>query len=149
MPGCRKKSSQILKSPQGMSIVRKYNKIAYVLVKFETLYHKAWIKEISAIAYMLQSTLLIRDPETGKLYSNFDHRILEILRESKCMLKMGLEVPEIAKRLLKIENTLKSNCNNLEVGHILFLCDMIRMCLAISVWMIIGWPSSIESKIEW
>ncbi|XP_043531467.1 dynein axonemal heavy chain 8-like [Chiloscyllium plagiosum] len=108
------KSSQILKSPQGMSIVRKYNKIAYVLVKFETLYHKAWIKEISAIAYMLQSTLLIRDPETGKLYSNFDHRILEILRESKCMLKMGLEVPEIAKRLLKIENTLKSNCNNLE-----------------------------------
>ncbi|XP_048452578.1 dynein axonemal heavy chain 8-like [Rhincodon typus] len=63
---------------------------------------------------VLQATLLVRDPETGKLYSNFDHRILEILRESKCMLKMDLEIPEIAKRLLKIENTLKSNCNNLE-----------------------------------
>ncbi|XP_059501668.1 dynein axonemal heavy chain 8-like [Stegostoma tigrinum] len=108
------KSSHILKSPQGMSIVRKYNKIAYVLVKFETLYHKAWIKEISAMQYMLQATLLVRDPETGKLYSNFDHRIFEILRESKCMLKMDLEIPEIAKRLLKMENTLKSNCNNLE-----------------------------------
>ncbi|XP_078399005.1 dynein axonemal heavy chain 8-like [Cetorhinus maximus] len=108
------KSSDILKSPQGMSIVRKYNKIAYVLVKFEVLYHKAWTKEISAMRYILQATLLIRDPETGKLYSNFDHRILEILREAKCMLKMDLEVPELARRLLKTENMLKANSSNLE-----------------------------------
>uniref|UniRef100_UPI00398E4471 dynein axonemal heavy chain 8-like isoform X2 n=2 Tax=Pristiophorus japonicus TaxID=55135 RepID=UPI00398E4471 len=108
------KNSDILKSPQGISIVRKYNKIAHALVKFELLYHKVWTKEISSMRYMLQSTLLIRDTDTGKMYSNFDHRIAEILRETKCMLKMELEVPEIAKRLLKIENMLITNCNCLE-----------------------------------
>ncbi|GCB77231.1 hypothetical protein scyTo_0017573, partial [Scyliorhinus torazame] len=109
------KSSDILKSTRGMSIVRKYNKVAYVLVKFEVLYHKAWTKEISTMKYVLQATLLIRDQETEKMYSNFDHRILEILREAKCMLKMDLEVPELAKRLLKTEQMLKTNSNNLEV----------------------------------
>ncbi|XP_072356695.1 dynein axonemal heavy chain 8-like [Scyliorhinus torazame] len=108
------KSSDILKSTRGMSIVRKYNKVAYVLVKFEVLYHKAWTKEISTMKYVLQATLLIRDQETEKMYSNFDHRILEILREAKCMLKMDLEVPELAKRLLKTEQMLKTNSNNLE-----------------------------------
>ncbi|XP_067841426.1 dynein axonemal heavy chain 8-like [Heptranchias perlo] len=108
------KNSDILKSPQGMSIVRMYNKVAYALVKFEVLHHKAWVKEISAIRYILQATLLIRDPETGKMYSNFDHRIVEVIREAKCMLKMELEVPEVAKRLLKSENMLKSNYDHLE-----------------------------------
>ncbi|XP_078399004.1 dynein axonemal heavy chain 8-like [Cetorhinus maximus] len=108
------KNSDILKSPQGMSIVRMYNKVAYVLVKFEVLHHKAWTKEISTVQYFLQATLLIRDPDTGKMHSNFDHRIVEVLREAKCMLKMGLEVPDIAKCLLKSENTVKSNRDFLE-----------------------------------
>ncbi|XP_059501105.1 dynein axonemal heavy chain 8-like [Stegostoma tigrinum] len=103
------KNSDILRSPQGISIVHMYNKIAYVLVKFEVLHHKAWIKEISTVQYCLHATLLIRDPDTGKMQSNFDHRIIELIREAKCMIKMGLDVPEIAKRLLKCENALKSN----------------------------------------
>uniref|UniRef100_UPI00398F3537 dynein axonemal heavy chain 8-like n=1 Tax=Pristiophorus japonicus TaxID=55135 RepID=UPI00398F3537 len=107
-------NSDILKSPQGISIVRMYNKVAYVLVKFEVLQHKAWIKEISSSQYILHASLLIRDPATGKMYSNFDHRIVEVLREAKCMLKMGLEVPEIGKRLLKCEHILKSNYDLLE-----------------------------------
>ncbi|XP_062925084.1 dynein axonemal heavy chain 8-like [Mobula hypostoma] len=108
------KNSDILKSPRGKSTVRKYNKIAYVLVKFEMLYYKAWKKEILTMQYVLQTPLLVRDPETGKMSMNFDHRITEVLREAKCMLKMGLEVPEIAKRLLKNENTLIANYNSLE-----------------------------------
>ncbi|XP_072911453.1 dynein axonemal heavy chain 8-like [Hemitrygon akajei] len=108
------KNSDILKSPRGKSIVRKYNKIAYVLVKFETLYYKAWVKEILTMQYVLQTPLLVSDPESGKMSINFDHRITEVLREAKCMLKMGLEVPEIAKSLLKNENTLIANYNSLE-----------------------------------
>uniref|UniRef100_A0A4W3JTU8 Dynein axonemal heavy chain 8 n=1 Tax=Callorhinchus milii TaxID=7868 RepID=A0A4W3JTU8_CALMI len=85
-------------------IVNLYNKIAYVLVKFEVLYYKAWIKEISGMRYILQSTLLIRDPDTEKLHVNFDHKIIEAIREAKCILKMDLEVPEVAKRLLRVEH---------------------------------------------
>ncbi|XP_038654873.1 dynein heavy chain 8, axonemal-like isoform X2 [Scyliorhinus canicula] len=108
------KNSDILKSSRGMSIVRMYNKVAYVLVKFEVLHHKAWTKEISTIQYFLHATLLIRNPETGKMHSNFDHRIVEVLREAKCIVKMGLEVPDIAKRLLKSEKALKYNHDLLE-----------------------------------
>ncbi|XP_055492119.1 LOW QUALITY PROTEIN: dynein axonemal heavy chain 8-like [Leucoraja erinacea] len=108
------KNSDILNNPQGMSIVRVYNKIAYVLVMFEVLLHKMWTKKTSAIQYVLNGTLLIRDPDSGSMQSNFDHRVIELLRESKCILKMGLDVPEPAKRLLKSENLLKSNNDRLE-----------------------------------
>ncbi|XP_074805212.1 dynein axonemal heavy chain 8 [Natator depressus] len=103
------KHSDILTSPEGKAVVRLFNKISYVLVEFEVLYHMAWVKEISQLQYALQATLLVRHPETGKLLVNFDLKILEIVRETKCMIKMGLEVPEQAKRVVKMENILKTN----------------------------------------
>ncbi|XP_078503479.1 dynein axonemal heavy chain 8 isoform X2 [Lissotriton helveticus] len=102
------KNSDILSSPEGKAVVRLFNKIAYVLMEFELLYHRAWVKEISQLQYALQATLLIQHPETGKMLVNFDPKILEIVRETKCMIKMDLKVPEQAKRLVKIENILKS-----------------------------------------
>lgn len=65
----------------------------------------------------LQVTLLVRHPETGKLLVNFDPKILEIVRETKCMIKMGLEVPDQAKRIVKIEDQVKTNKLCLEVGN--------------------------------
>ncbi|XP_044299056.1 dynein axonemal heavy chain 8 isoform X1 [Varanus komodoensis] len=103
------KNSDILSSTEGKAVVRLYNKISYVLVEFEVLFHTAWMKEISQLQYALQVTLLVRHPETGKLLVNFDPKILEIVRETKCMIKMGLEVPEQAKRIVKIEGQVKTN----------------------------------------
>ncbi|XP_069464857.1 dynein axonemal heavy chain 8 [Ambystoma mexicanum] len=108
------KNSDILSSPEGKPVVRLFNKIAYVLVEYEILYHRAWFREISQLQYVLQATLLIRHPETGKMLVNFDLKILEIVRETKCMIKMGLKVPDVAKRLVKIENILKNNRLRLE-----------------------------------
>lgn len=72
----------------------------------------------------LQVTLLVRHPDTGKLLVNFDPKIIEIVRESKCMLKMGLEVPEQALRLVNTESTMKDNRLRLEVNNIdYFLLD--------------------------
>ncbi|ETE64448.1 Dynein heavy chain 8, axonemal, partial [Ophiophagus hannah] len=113
------KNSDILASVEGKAVVRLYNKISYVLVEFEVLYHTAWMKEISQLEYALQVTLLVRHPETGKLLVNFDPKILEIVRETKCMIKMGLEVPEQAKRIVKIEGEVKGNKLCLEVESVL------------------------------
>ncbi|XP_040838895.1 dynein heavy chain 8, axonemal isoform X1 [Ochotona curzoniae] len=103
------KNSEILSSVEGKAVIRQYNKISYVLVEFEVIYHTAWIKEISQIQYALQATLFVRHPETGKLLVNFDPKILEVVRETKCMIKMKLDVPEQAKKILKLENKLKSD----------------------------------------
>uniref|UniRef100_A0A9L0SSP7 Dynein axonemal heavy chain 8 n=1 Tax=Equus caballus TaxID=9796 RepID=A0A9L0SSP7_HORSE len=103
------KNSEILSSVEGKAVIRQYNKISYVLVEFEVVYHTAWVREISQLQYALQATLFVRHPETGKLLVNFDPKILEVVRETKCMLKMKLDVPEQAKRLLKLESKLKAD----------------------------------------
>ncbi|NXT04789.1 DYH8 protein, partial [Prunella fulvescens] len=108
------KHSDILASPEGKAVVQSYNKLAYVLVEFEVVYHNAWMKEMSQLQYLLQSTILVRHPTTEKFLVNFDHQILEIVRETKCMLKLGLEVPEQAVKLAMIEDKLKSNKSQLE-----------------------------------
>lgn len=58
----------------------------------------------------------MRHPTTEKLLVNFDPQILEIVRETKCMIKLGLEVPEQAVKIAIIENKLKSNKLQLEVN---------------------------------
>ncbi|KAL1771588.1 dynein heavy chain 8, axonemal [Sigmodon hispidus] len=103
------KNSEILSSAEGKAVIRQYNKISYVLVEFEVVYHTAWVKEISQLQYALQATLFVRHPETGKLLVNFDPKVLEVVRETKCMIKMKLDVPEQAKRLLKLESKLKAD----------------------------------------
>nr|XP_023422402.1 LOW QUALITY PROTEIN: dynein heavy chain 8, axonemal [Cavia porcellus] len=103
------KNSEILSSSEGKAVIRQYNRISYVLVEFEVVYHMAWVREISQLQYALQATLFVRHPETGKLLVNFDPKILEIVRETKCMIKMKLDVPEQAKRLLKLESKLKAD----------------------------------------
>ncbi|XP_040553568.1 dynein axonemal heavy chain 8 isoform X1 [Gallus gallus] len=108
------KNSNILTSPEGKAVVQLYNRVAYVLVQFEVVYHNAWMKEISELQYPLQTTVLVRHPQTGKFLVNFDPQIPEIVRETKCMIKLGLEVPEQAKKIAKVENKLKSNKLRLE-----------------------------------
>ncbi|NXA78248.1 DYH8 protein, partial [Thryothorus ludovicianus] len=108
------KHSDILSSPEGKAVVQSYNKLAYVLVEFEVVYHSAWMKEISQLQYPLQSTILVRHPTTEKFLVNFDPQIPEIVRETKCMMKLGLEVPEQAVKLAIIENKLMSNKLQLE-----------------------------------
>uniref|UniRef100_A0A8C2TDF0 Dynein axonemal heavy chain 8 n=1 Tax=Coturnix japonica TaxID=93934 RepID=A0A8C2TDF0_COTJA len=110
------KNSSILTSPEGKTVVRLYNRVAYVLVQFEVVYHNAWMKEMSELQYPLQATVFVRHPETGKFLVNFDPQIPEIVRETKCMIKLGLEVPEQAKKIAKVEDKLKSYKLRLEVN---------------------------------
>ncbi|XP_057271369.1 dynein axonemal heavy chain 8 isoform X1 [Pezoporus wallicus] len=108
------KNSNILASPEGKAVVQLYNKIAYLLVEFEVVYHDAWKKEISQLQYPLQATIFLHHPRTGKFLVNFDPKIPEIIRETKCMMKLGLQVPEQAIKIVKIENKLMSNKLRLE-----------------------------------
>ena len=85
-------------------------------MEFEILYHRAWVKQVDAVKTGLQATLLIRHPETRELLVNFDPLILQVIRESECMLKLGLEVPEAARVVYLGQEKLKENCNALEVG---------------------------------
>eukprot|EP00937_MAST-01D_sp_MAST-1D-sp2_P000194 g194.t1 len=98
----------VLATDEGQRVVRNFNKLARTLIAFEYLWHDAWVKAIDAAKAGLQATLLIRHPDDGKLYVNFDQEILQLIRESKCLERMGFELPEDAKFVLMEENRLKN-----------------------------------------
>jgi dynein heavy chain, axonemal len=54
-------------------------------VAFEYLWYQAWVQSIDQAKAGLQATLIIRHPDDGKLYVNFDQEILQLIRESKCL----------------------------------------------------------------
>ena len=40
-----------MSSAEGKAVIRQYNKISYVLVEFEVVYHTAWVREVSQLQY--------------------------------------------------------------------------------------------------
>lgn len=63
----------------------------------------------------LQASLLVRDPETGQLLVNFDPQLVKLMRETECMMKINLEIPESAKLLFMNRSTLKNIADDLKV----------------------------------
>jgi len=106
-------SSLMYNSKDAKKIVRTYNKVARALVEFETLWHSAWIKSIEAARSGLQATLIIRHPVTDHLFVNFDREILQLIRETKCLQRVHVEVPRTARMVLVHEDKYKSYYNQL------------------------------------
>uniref|UniRef100_A0A803VXQ7 Dynein axonemal heavy chain 5 n=1 Tax=Ficedula albicollis TaxID=59894 RepID=A0A803VXQ7_FICAL len=105
----------VLQTPDGKSIIRKYNRVAKVLMKFEVIYHREWLQQVSQ---GLHATLLVKAPETGELFVNFDPQILTLIRETDCMAHMCLEIPPFASVIQQQKNWYKKIVHNLHVGLI-------------------------------
>ncbi len=90
-------NQSVMSTKDAKKIIKMYNKVARTLVAFEFLWYKAWVQSIDQAKTGLQATLIIRHPDDGKLYVNFDHEILQLIREAKCLDRMGVEIPENAK----------------------------------------------------
>jgi len=90
-------NQNLLNSKDAKRIIKMYNKVARTLVAFEFLWYKAWVQSIDQAKTGLQATLIIRHPDDGKLYVNFDNEILQLIREAKCLNRMGIDIPENAK----------------------------------------------------
>eukprot|EP01047_Picozoa_sp_COSAG01_P062772 COSAG01_NODE_8035_length_2947_cov_3.654846_1_plen_857_part_10 len=103
----------IMTTKESKKIIRTYNKVARALIEFETLWHYAWTKSIESAKAGLNATLIIRHPENDKLYVNFDREILQLIRETKCLQRMGVEVPDTAKMVLLQEDKFKTYYNQL------------------------------------
>jgi dynein heavy chain len=95
------------------AVVALHVQVARTLVAFEYLWYQAWLQSIETAKAGLQATLIIRHPDDGKLYVNFDQEILQLIREAKCLDRMGIEIPESAKIVLLQENKFKAYFNDL------------------------------------
>ncbi|XP_044147017.1 dynein axonemal heavy chain 8 [Bufo gargarizans] len=110
-----KTSADILSSPDGKAAVQLYNRMLYVLVEFEVFHYNFWLNDFSTeLQDALQAKLLVHHSETKQMFVNFDPKFLEIFQETKCMMKMGLDIPEEAEAFLRAEAELNSNHLQLE-----------------------------------
>ena len=56
-----REASHVLKTSEGKKIIRNYNKIAKVLLEFEVIYHRQWMRGVEqAKAGELSSEVLLR-----------------------------------------------------------------------------------------
>jgi dynein heavy chain len=102
-----KEHSRVLESPDAKRHIKNFNKLASALIEFETLWHRSWYRVVEQAKTGLQATLLVADPETGRIFVNFDPQILQLIKETKSLQRLGLEVPESAKILCIKESELK------------------------------------------
>lgn len=106
-------NQNVLAGKDAKRIIKMYNKVAKTLVAFEYLWYQAWVQSIDAAKAGLQATLIIRHPDDGKLYVNFDQEILQLIREAKCLDRMGIDVPDGARIVLFQEDKFKNYHNEL------------------------------------
>jgi dynein heavy chain len=104
---------ELLNTKIGRRIVKLYNRIARTLVAYEYLWLQAWVDSVDKAKTGLQATLIIRHPEDGQLYVNFDKEILQLIREAKCLQRMGISIPESAQAVVVQESKFKSYYSNL------------------------------------
>ncbi|XP_071944819.1 dynein axonemal heavy chain 8-like [Antedon mediterranea] len=109
-----KTEANVMKTPEAKRIIRNYNRMASVLMEFELLYHRAWVKQVDVVKIGLQASLLVRHPETNVLLVNFDPMLLQVIREAECMRKLDLEVPTAANVLCLSQEKLRKNCETLK-----------------------------------
>ncbi|GCB63443.1 hypothetical protein scyTo_0004418 [Scyliorhinus torazame] len=96
-------------------IIHSYNKVARVLLEYEVLYHRAWMQQMDTVQFGFQASLLVKHPDTGEIFVNFDPNLTMLIREAECMARMGLEISEAAKALLQKRHILKKLYNKLQL----------------------------------
>jgi dynein heavy chain len=104
----------LIKSRESRKFVKMYNRIGYTLFSYEYLWRQKWAHEVEKAKAGLQATLIIRHPENNKLYVNFDSEILTLIREAKCLSRIGIDIPESAKIVLLQEDKFKNYNNELQ-----------------------------------
>lgn len=75
-----------------------------------------WAQEVEKAKAGLLATLVIRHPDQSsknKLYVNFDAEIMTLIREAKCLSRLGIEIQESAKIVLLQEERFKMYNNEL------------------------------------
>ena len=50
----------ILRYPEAKKIIKNYNQLSKVLLSYEILYHRGWLRQVNVVATGIHSSILIR-----------------------------------------------------------------------------------------
>lgn len=102
-----KEKTSVLESAEAKRHIRNYNKLARALIEFEVLWYRSWFNVVDQAKTGLQATLLVTDADSN-LFVNFDPQINQLMKESKQLQRLGLEVPESVKSVCMKEMYFKN-----------------------------------------
>ena len=123
-------NKSILQYVEAKKVVSNYNELSKVLLSYEMLYHRAWLQQVDVVSTGIHASILVRvnrddrhsatsssagsssfitsSSQTNPEYLvNFDPNIMELIRETQCLTRLGLEIPREAAALVQREETLK------------------------------------------
>lgn len=98
----------VIKHPKAQLCVKYYNFLAEVLLHYEAVWHKSWFTYASQVRSKLEMPLISKNPETNQYELNLNRYVLQVIKETESMWKLGLEVPEPANVLTYCKNRVTS-----------------------------------------
>lgn len=109
----------ILNHPDARKIVKNYNQLSAVLIEYEVLHHRTWLKQVELIMSGVHASLVVKNVDTNEYLVNFDPEIMTLIRETECMKRLKLEIPPEAEELVFRQELFKQHYNKLKV---LWIC---------------------------
>ncbi|XP_075255403.1 dynein axonemal heavy chain 5-like isoform X4 [Convolutriloba macropyga] len=99
-------------------ICKQYNKLAEVLITYETLWYTQWKQTLDSTSggggSGLQLNVLSYNPRESLIVVNSDKGVYEMLQEAKFMSRMQMDLPDVAKRILNNEMRFKKYKSRLD-----------------------------------
>lgn len=104
----------IMSHPDARKIIKNYNQLAAVLIEYEVLHHRTWLRQIEVVMTGVHASLVVKNPETNEYLVNFDPEIMTLIRETECMKRLKLEIPLEADELVARQEIFKQHFNKIK-----------------------------------
>ena len=75
----------------------------------------------------MNAFILVRHPETGEIFANFDLSLLELIRETQCMQHLGLEIPTNVLVFTSSGSKFKKDYNSIQVNITIYGMKIYRI----------------------
>ena len=109
--------TELMALPDTRKAIKSYNRLAKILVEYEVVFLRVWNRQVDEARGLLNSTVLVRNPETGQLLVNIDKKVFEMIREVGVLQMMGFEIPLAARNFAAMGKTLKCKCDGITVSY--------------------------------
>ncbi len=106
----------ILQYPEAKKIIKNYNQMSAVLIEYEVLFHRTWLRQVELVLSGVHASLIVKHPETNEYFVNFDPEIMTLIREAECMKRLNLPIPPEAENLVVRQEAFKDNHDKLKVN---------------------------------
>ncbi len=128
-------NKKILLLPEAKKIIKNYNQLSAVLIEYEVLYHRTWIRQVEIVVSGIHASLIVKHPETNEYMVNFDPEIMTLIRETECMKRLGLDVPKEAENLVSRQEAFKLNCDRIKVKFLFLYLLILVSTLFVFCWL--------------